>query len=125
MKFPRHSSARTSAKTIVVSRQGEPLLLQVLHADNFVRRLRGLLGYQQLGPQDGMLLSPCHQVHTIGMSFAIDVVFLDTSGFIIGCVENLMPNRLASKTGAHHTLEIAQGGIERSVILPGQKLSWG
>ena len=41
-------------------------------------RRRGLLGRQSLDADAAMLLSPCKGVHTVGMPFAIDVVFVAT-----------------------------------------------
>jgi uncharacterized membrane protein (UPF0127 family) len=54
-------------------------------ADTHWTRLRGLLG---LGEDDfrngsGLWIVPCHGVHTLGMGFSIDVVYLDSSMTVI------------------------------------------
>ena len=60
-------------------------------------RLRGLLG---TSPNDfrngcGLWIVPCHGVHTLGMSFAIDVAYLDSSGIVIYMERELRPWRFA------------------------------
>src|SRR5437660_7103067 len=60
-------------------------------------RLRGLLG---LGTDDfrngsGLWIVPCHGVHTLGMGFPIDVVYLDDQMRVIHVQPELQPWRFA------------------------------
>lgn len=64
-------------------------------ADTHWTRLRGLLG---LKPDDfrngsGLWIVPCHGVHTLGMNFAIDVVYLDSAMSVIDVQANVKPWR--------------------------------
>ena len=66
-------------------------------ADTHWTRLRGLLG---LGSSDfrngsGLWIVPCHGVHTLGMGFAIDVVYLDQALTVIHTEAQLRPWRIA------------------------------
>jgi uncharacterized protein len=66
-------------------------------ADTHWTRFRGLLG---LAPQDfpggsGLWIVPCHGVHTIGMGFPIDVVYLDRSQVVIDIQREVRPWRFA------------------------------
>jgi uncharacterized protein len=66
-------------------------------ADTHWSRLRGLLG---LGVDDfrngyGLWIVPCHGVHTLGMGFAIDVVYLDPEMTVIHVQRDLAPWRFA------------------------------
>lgn len=66
-------------------------------ADTHWTRLRGLLG---LRPSDfrngaGLWIVPCHGVHTLGMGFPIDVVYLDHSMTVIHVQSDLRPWRFA------------------------------
>jgi uncharacterized membrane protein (UPF0127 family) len=66
-------------------------------ADTHWTRLRGLLGR---GPDDfrngsGLWIVPCHGVHTLGMGFAIDVVYLDRDLKVIHVETDLQPWRFA------------------------------
>jgi hypothetical protein len=46
-------------------------------------------------PQDGLWLIPSRGVHTIGMLFPIDLVYLDETNRVIHLVENLGPFRIS------------------------------
>jgi uncharacterized membrane protein (UPF0127 family) len=64
-------------------------------ADTHWTRLRGLLG---LGEDDfrngsGLWIVPCHGVHTLGMGFAIDVVYLDRSLTVVDVRHGVRPWR--------------------------------
>lgn len=66
-------------------------------ADTHWTRLRGLLGR---GPDDfrngsGLWIVPCHGVHTLGMGFPIDVVYLDRDLNVIHVETDLQPWRFA------------------------------
>ncbi len=93
-------------------------------ADNAFKRLRGLLGRRGLDAQQGLLISPCHRVHTLGMRFVLDVAFIDQQGTVVRCVPALKPNRQAGARGARHTLELAAGGLARSGLCPGDRVKW-
>ena len=52
-----------------------------LAADSRARR-RGLIGRDRLGPGEALVIAPSQGIHTFGMQFAIDVVFVDRHGRI-------------------------------------------
>ena len=52
-------------------------------ADRALPRLRGLLGRRALDPGEGMLIVPARSIHTVGMRFAIDAVFIDRGGIVV------------------------------------------
>lgn len=64
-------------------------------ANTHWRRLRGLLG---LGHDDfrngsGLWIVPCHGVHTLGMGFPIDVLYLDRGLKVVGIQPDVRPWR--------------------------------
>ncbi len=76
-----------------------------------VARLRGLLGRAALSPGEGLLLRPCNGIHTLGMRFAIDVLFLDAEGLVIRVEPSLQPGRMVPWVrGARQALELSSGG---------------
>ncbi len=93
-------------------------------ADGFCARLVGLMFRRALQPDQAMCLADCHQVHTIGMRFAIDIVFVDGDSVIVQLVHNLVPNRLASCAAASHAIEFAAGGARHWQLAVGQCLRW-
>jgi uncharacterized protein len=60
-------------------------------------RLRGLLGLASSDFRNGsgLWIVPCHGVHTLGMGFPIDVIYLDRSMTVIHIQSDLRPWRFA------------------------------
>ncbi len=68
-------------------------------------RLLGLAFLDDL-PDDWALLIPgCASVHTFGMRFALDIVFLDEDGRTLRSCAGVLPRRLVSCRGAAAVLE--------------------
>ncbi len=96
---------------------------QIEVADTFLSRLLGLLGRDGPAPGQGMLIEPSSGIHTLGMSFAIDVVSLDKRRTVLGtwrCVAPLRFAGLSFKTRS--CLELAAGEIDRRKIEAGDRL---
>jgi uncharacterized membrane protein (UPF0127 family) len=80
----------------VFNRNRESFLgLRVAPADTVLSRLRGLLGKIGWKFDDGIWLVPSHGIHTIGMLFALDLVYLDSANRVIHLVEHLGPFRIS------------------------------
>lgn len=69
-------------------------------ADTHWSRLRGLLGLRSSDFRNGygLWIVPCHGVHTLGMGFPIDVVYLDQAMTVIRVEAELRPWRVAPVT---------------------------
>lgn len=96
--------------------------MRVLVARSFLQRARGLLGRAHLADDEALLLRPCSSVHTFGMCFAIDVVFIDPQGVVVAVREALGPWRVARCRGAAAVLEMAAGAARRAGLVPGTHL---
>jgi hypothetical protein len=95
-------------------------------AATFRRRLRGLLGRAGLAPETGLLLTGVNGVHTFGMGFPIDVLFLDRDGTILKVVREMKPGRVArAVSGAASCLELASGAAARHRLEAGTRLRFG
>jgi uncharacterized protein len=57
------------------------------------RRLRGLLGRPPLVRGEGLIILPCLGVHSLGMTYPIDVVHVDGAGMVRAVLHELMPWR--------------------------------
>ena len=66
-------------------------------ADTHWTRLRGLLGLRSSDFRNGsgLWIVPCHGVHTLGMGFPIDVLYLDRALTVIHVQRDLRPWRFA------------------------------
>ena len=73
------------------------LVTSLAIADTHWSRLRGLLGLasDDFGNGRGLWIVPCHGVHTLGMGFAIDVIYLDRALNVIHTESELRPWRFA------------------------------
>jgi uncharacterized protein len=79
---------------------------EVRVAAGFRARLLGLAGlpHERAGP--GLLLPRCASVHTFGMRFPLDLVFLDRHCRSLAVLPCVPPGRLAWHRGAAAVLEI-------------------
>ena len=94
-------------KTVTIRKDGETIA-QVWNANTYFTRLRGLLG-RSLAEGGGLLLTPCGDIHTFGMRYAIDAVYLDGDMRVVG-TETLAPWRVGNIfRGARHVLELPAG----------------
>ncbi len=100
------------------------LIPKVCKTANAWERMRGLLGRPPLAPGQGLLIDPCPSVHTLGMCYAIDIVFLDAQYQVLRQLPNLVPLRWAGCTGARATLEMAPGTLAALGLSIGDSLQW-
>jgi uncharacterized membrane protein (UPF0127 family) len=76
-------------------------------------RLLGLSGLRAR-PPCGLLLPRTRSVHTFGMRFALDLVWLDARGRAIRLDPAVPPRRLRSCRAARAVIELPAGGTQRS-----------
>lgn len=96
--------------------------LRVLSAADFWSRLRGLLGRAQLQEDEGLWIRPCNSVHTFGMTYAIDVLFLDKEQRVVRIAHRLQSMRIAGARKAQSTLELVGGVASKLGIAEGMQL---
>lgn len=84
-------------------------------AEGLGSRLKGLLGARGLGPGEGLWIRPCSSIHSFGMRFRFDALFLDSSLRVVGRYPSFGKNRLSRLHGrAQGVLELPEGTIEAS-----------
>lgn len=93
-------------------------------ADAMGTRARGLIGRPRPGQGEGLMLSPCRAIHTLGMRYAIDVIFLDRDGCVVALYPELRPGRFAWHPKATFALEVPTGTIEASGTAENDKIAW-
>ncbi len=93
-------------------------------ADTSLSRFVGLIGARTLPPGGGLWIVPSNGVHTFGMLFPIDVVFLDADHRVVGLRENLRPFWLTGLNWrARSVLELPPATIHTSRTEIGDHLS--
>jgi uncharacterized protein len=78
-------------------------------------RLRGLGGLEDLPGEHGLLLPRTRSVHTLGMRFALDLVWLGRDGAVLDVEERIGPRRHAMARSARSVLEVRAGWGRRFV----------
>lgn len=103
-------------------RDGEAIL-QTWLADRWWSRARGLLGRRRLQKNEALLIRPCPSVHGWGMTYPLDLLFLDKHGTILRTTR-LFPVGFRICPGAWQTVECALGTIATKELSAGQVLEW-
>jgi uncharacterized membrane protein (UPF0127 family) len=80
--------------------------LDVRRAHDPLARLLGLAGLRDLPADVGLLLPRTRSVHTFGMRFALDLVWLDTAGRIARIDRTVPPGRLRACRDARAVIEL-------------------
>lgn len=76
-------------------------------------RARGLARLRGLPPDHALLIAPCRSIHTLGMRFALDLLWLDGAGRLIRLDADVPPRRLRSCARARAVIEANAGWGER------------
>ena len=86
-------------------------------------RLRGLIGKPESWAQAGagLWIMPCSAIHTFGMAFPIDVLFLDQANRVLQ-IATLFPDDRSEYPGAASVLELPPGMIAATYTQIGDQL---
>ena len=104
-------------------KNGGQIAERIAIARGMFERMRGLLGRPSLRPGEGLLLQPCNGVHTVGMRYPIDVLFLDRRGRVKRAVHALNPGRMVPYVrGAAKAIELPAGTLARAGVRAGDEV---
>jgi uncharacterized membrane protein (UPF0127 family) len=99
------------------------LSLSVTPADTTFARLKGLIGRLKLRVDEGLWVVPSCGIHTLGVLFPLDLVYLDENHQVIHLVEHFPRFRIAPiRTHASSVLELPTHTIFSSQTQPGDQL---
>jgi len=90
-------------------------------ADRFWPRFRGLMLRRSLPEGEGVLFPHCDSIHTFGMLFNLDVVFL-RDNTVARLIEDLPQNRVRAEKGCD-VLELPAGRAGALGLAVGQHLT--
>ena len=79
---------------------------------------------EALADLQGMLITPCNSIHTIGMKFNIDVAFIDEKNRVTSVKSRVRKNSFKKDFSAKHVLELPAGRLEQTDIKPGDTIHW-
>jgi uncharacterized membrane protein (UPF0127 family) len=99
------------------------LSLSVTPADTTFSRLKGLIGRLKLRVDEGLWIVPSVGVHTLGVLFPLDLIYLDEKHQVIHVIEHFPRFRIAPiRTHASSVLELPTHTIYSSQTQPGDQL---
>jgi uncharacterized protein len=93
-------------------------------ADTSKTRKTGLLKHDRLESGDGLWITPCEGVHTVGMKFPIDVLFLDKKRKVVKIRAGMQRWRMAACLRAHSVLELPSGTAQATKTAAGDQLEF-
>jgi uncharacterized membrane protein (UPF0127 family) len=100
---------RTEAGMLVARR--------LIRPRGFLRHHLGLLLHPPLEPGEALWLDPCGSVHTWGMRYAIDLLFLDPTGHVLKRALDVKPWRVVgAPRGCRSVIELRAGDGARAEL---------
>lgn len=80
-------------------------------ASSFVERLRGLLFSPEPQLNLGLWIEPCWAIHTFGMNFPIDILFLSKDLRVCKVEHSVPPNRIKFCLKSYFVIELKAGTV--------------
>ena len=92
-------------------------IVPVQIADHFWTRLQGMLGARSDQPVPALWFPSCSSIHTVGMKFPLDVIFLDRNLRVVKMILKVPPGRwMVYCEKARSVLEIISGRWDTALI---------
>jgi uncharacterized membrane protein (UPF0127 family) len=92
-------------------------------ANNFLTRLRGLVGVKELPAGDGLMIEPCNQIHCMFMSIPIDVLYIGSDERVLAMDVAMRPWAMGRLIrGGKRVLELPAGTIAATGTQIGDQL---
>lgn len=93
-------------------------------AGTSAKRRTGLLKHSELRPGEGLWIAPCESVHTFGMKFPIDVLFLNKKKQVLKARPDMVKGRIAFSLRAYSVLELPAGTLAQTGTVAGDQLEF-
>ena len=113
-------------KAQFTNRQGESgnTVIHIRKTQSTLERTRGLLGTSELPEDEGLWITPCNSIHTFGMRYPLDIIYLDKKRQIKKIIPNIKPRRLSLSLLASSVIELRAGTIDKLSLKKGDTLLW-
>ena len=103
----------------------ELITAEVTEAAGFFGKLSGLIAGKKLKDDQGFLIKNCNSIHTMGMRYGIDAVFLDKDNRILKIYHDIKPFRVTPFVrDAFFVLEVRAGTIKRTSLTAGDLINF-
>lgn len=105
-------------------KSGQQLASSAGIANTSELRRRGLLKHSSLEEGDGLWIAPCEAVHSFGMKFAIDVLYLNKQKKILKIRPDMVKSRISFCLRANSVLELPAGMAAKTGTVVGDDLEF-
>ena len=105
--------------TLVNTRTGQVIATTPTAAVDSATRRTGLLKHDSMPAGFALIIAPCNAVHTFGMRFPIDLIFVSRDGTVLKVCHAVPRRRMAGAWGAFATIELAAGALIQTPTQPG------
>ena len=109
--------------TLVNARTGQVIASQPTAAVDSASRRTGLLKHESMPEGFALIIAPCNAVHTFGMRFAIDLLFVARNGTVLKVCHAVPRRRIAVSWRAFATIELAAGTLTQSPAEAGDSVA--
>jgi uncharacterized membrane protein (UPF0127 family) len=110
---------------LIKKENGEIIAENLLTADSFLKRLKGLMFTKELLPQSALYIYPCREIHTFFMNYNIDVLYLDINNIVVAIDEDMKPGRIGKPVkNAVAVVELPSGRAREACIAVGQAVEF-
>jgi uncharacterized protein len=116
LPFIRHSGGPYELRN---ARTGRVVAHTIIPAFESTSRRKGLLGRDSLADGAAMIIAPSNAIHTFGMRFPIDVVFVRRNGAVVKIRERVLPWRASMAHMAYAVIELPAGSVARAQLKVG------
>ena len=111
--------------SIIVSRdQIEITTIIGMQTESMKERLGGLLTINRLNINEALWIAPCNSIHTFGMKYALDLVYIDKQNTVCKVVRNIKPWHFSFCVKAKAVMELAAGSLQDLDFKHGDSCTW-
>ena len=100
-----------AAHQLLNARTGGVIASRPTAAVDSASRRTGLLKHDKMPDGFALIIAPCNAVHTFGMRFAVDLLFVAKDGTVLKVCHAVPRRRIAASWGAFATIELASGTL--------------
>ena len=108
----------------IENEKGVPLIDKVMRTESAWERMRGLLGQPPLQSSEALWITPCNSVHSLFMTYPLDLIYLNRRLTVVKIINRLKPWRLSARPRAHSVIELTAGSAASLGIATGTDLVW-
>jgi len=103
------AAGRADGFALRATERGALLATHATLAGDSRSRRQGLLGRNGLPPGEALVIAPTQGIHTFGMRFPIDVVFVDRLGCVVHIANAVPPARVRLAWRGFAAIEVPAG----------------